>query len=276
MRKAGFLSAGLHLIILLLAIFGLPIFDTEFELPPEALPVELAPISELTNIPKKPQKPVEEPKQKPEPKPAPPPEPQSAPEPEAESVPPPPDETKKAEVKPEPPKEPERVARVDGPKPKQKPKKKPEPKFDLNRIAALLDKSEKSPAPVEEDPDAAETEAPMPSPVSLSDQMTLSEIDSIRVQIEKCWIVPAGARYAENLVVQLRIYLQPDGSLARPPEVVDRLRMSMPGEENFRTAAESAIRAVQKCEPLQNLPPDKYQRWRDIELKFDPRNMLGG
>lgn len=278
MRKAGFFSAGFHILILLLAIFGLPLFDPQTELPPEALPVELAPISEITNIPQKKQKPVEEPKQTPKPKAAtPPPKPEPAPEPEAEPVPPPPDETKKAEeIKPEPPKPPERVAKLDGPKPKKKPKKKPEEKFDLNRIAALLDKTESAPDPAEEDPEAKPDEAPTPERPSLSDQMSLSEIDSIRVQIENCWIVPAGARYAENLIVEIRIFLQPDGSLSRPPEVVDRLRMSMPGEEAYRAAAESAIRAVQKCAPLQNLPPDKYDRWRDIELKFDPRTMLGG
>ncbi len=276
MRRAGLLSAGFHLLILLLSVFGLPIFNRELALPPEALPVELAPISELTNIPQKPQK-REEPKEEPKevPKPPPPPEPQPAPEPEAEPVPPPPDEKPKAEVKPEPPKPPERVVKVDGPKPKKKPKKKPEEKFDVSRIAALLDKKENTPKPDEENLELTE-QPPTPVKPSLSDQMTLSEIDSIRVQIEQCWIVPSGARYAENLVVRIRIFLQADGSLARPPEIVDSSRMSMPGEENYRTAAESALRAIHKCEPFQNLPPDKYENWREIELNFDPRNMLGG
>jgi len=109
-----------------------------------------------------------------------------------------------------------------------------------------------------------------------SAQMTMSEIDSIRSQIEQCWIVPAGVRYAENFVVRVRIFLRPDGGLAQPPQVVDTLRMSMPGEEAYRTVAESAVRAIMKCEPFQNLPVDKYDRWQDIELSFDPRSILGG
>lgn len=276
MRKAGLFSAGFHLLILLMSIYGLPVFNPEFDLPPEALPVELAPISELTNIPQRPakqEKPKEEPKQIPKP---PPPEPQPAPEPEAEAVPPPPEEKPKAEVKPEPPKPPERVVKIDGPTPQKKPKKKPEEKFDLNKIAALLDKKESVPKPAVETAEEAPDEPPTPVRPSLSAQMTLSEIDAIRVQIQQCWIVPAGARYAENLAVEIRIFLQPDGSLARPPEIVDRSRMGMPGEEAFRTAAESAIRAIHKCEPFRNLPPEKYERWRDLEINFDPRNMLGG
>ena len=86
--------------------------------------------------------------------------------------------------------------------------------------------------------------------------------------------MPAGARYAEGLIVRLRIFLRRDGELAGTPEVVDGDRMSR--DNHYRTAAEHAIRAVQKCVPLQNLPPDKYERWRNIELTFDPRDMLGG
>lgn len=190
--------------------------------------------------------------------------------------------------KPEPKPEaaPERVVKLDGPRPKVKPKRQPEEKkedkLDLNKIAALLTKELKDPAqkteetekkPEDTAQDLPPTQATRPT---TSAQMTLSEIDSIRAQIEQCWIVPAGARYAEHLIVRVRIFLRPDGGLAQPPQVVDSLRMNMPGEEAYRTAAESAVRAIMKCEPFQNLPVDKYDRWQDIELNFDPQSMLGG
>ena len=41
----------------------------------------------------------------------------------------------------------------------------------------------------------------------------------------------------------------------------------------YRTAAESARRAVRVCEPLP-VPPKKYDIWRDIYLTFDPSRML--
>ena len=46
--------------------------------------------------------------------------------------------------------------------------------------------------------------------------------DAIRSQVEPCWSVPAGARDAENLQVRIRIYMRPDGDLARPPVIVDQ------------------------------------------------------
>jgi hypothetical protein len=104
----------------------------------------------------------------------------------------------------------------------------------------------------------------------------MSELDAIRLQIQRCWSVPAGARDAENLIVKIRILLKPDGTLLGDPEIVDRVRMARPGEENFRAAAESAYRAVKLCAPLKNLPPEKYDLWRDIELTFNPRDLLRG
>ena len=297
MGRGTLFSAVLHLVVILLTIFGLPLFSNQWEPPAEAIPVELAPISEMTNIPVRPEpkKPVEkaEPKApaKPEPekpKPAPPPPPPPAPEPEPmpdEAVPLP---KEKVEENPEPKPEaaPERVVKLDGPRPKVKPKPRPEEKqeekLDLNKISALLTKELRDPSPKTEEVKETPEDAPQDLPPTqatrptTSAQMTLSEIDSIRAQIEQCWIVPAGARYAENLVVRVRIFLRPDGGLAQPPQVVDTLRMGMPGEEAYRTAAESAVRAIMKCEPFQNLPVDKYERWQDIELNFDPRSMLGG
>ena len=102
--------------------------------------------------------------------------------------------------------------------------------------------------------------------------LTLSEVDALRAQVERCWIVQAGARYAEDLVVTIRVYLNPDGSLRREPQIVDEDRLAV--DPFFRAAAESAVRAVLKCEPFK-MPVAKYHRWREIELKFDPRKMLG-
>ena len=107
-----------------------------------------------------------------------------------------------------------------------------------------------------------------------SPRMTMSEIDTIRFQIQQCWSVPLEVRHAEDLQVQIRIFLNPDGSLAKAPQIVNSLRMQH--DEFWRSAAESARRAVLKCSPLKNLPPEKYEHWREITLTFDPKEMLGG
>src|SRR3546814_7021749 len=69
----------------------------------------------------------------------------------------------------------------------------------------------------------------------LGQQLTISELDAVRQQIEQCWVVPAGAREAENLVVQLRVEMNPDGTV-RTAELQDRARMA--SDSFYRAAAE--------------------------------------
>lgn len=286
MRRALIISAVFHIAIIVVALTGLPMFERDQQPTRETIPVTLVPIAEKTNLPKNIAPPAELPPPATKPQPSPPPAP-TPPEPPAAAEPPPPEPKKADAVAPLKPKEPvpEKPAPAQtatpetpvkpGPAPRVKPKRPP--KFDANRIAALLDKSrEQTPAPQQTDEtDTDETpHEPTPRSSTLATPLTLSEIDAIRAQIQECWIVPAGARYAEGLVVRLRIFLRPDGELSGIPEVVDSDRMNK--DNHYRTAAEHAIRAVQKCVPLKNLPPDKYERWRDIELTFDPREMLGG
>ena len=60
------------------------------------------------------------------------------------------------------------------------------------------------------------------------------------------------------------------GHLSGVPEVVGGLG----GGSYVRVAADRAIRAILQCAPF-NLPPDRYQAWREMDLEFDPRFLLG-
>jgi hypothetical protein len=279
------------------------------ETTPQPVPEPEPPEPEVKTAEVEPEPPKPEPPKAPPPPPEPPPPP--PPEPELVKAPPPPPPPEPEPLKLAPPPEPEPVPEpakkvalappepAPAPKPKPKPpqkKVKPTPKpaakpkrktedFNADRIAALLDKKikEKPRKRLPPEPEAQKVAAlsapPQVAPRRLATQaLTLSEKDAIRLQIERCWSVPAGARDAENLRVKIRIYLNPDGSLRQPPEIVDSARMERPGEEFYRSAAESARRAVlnPRCSPLQNLPVSKYERWREIELTFDPKEMLGG
>ena len=251
MRVGATTSALLHVGVFALAWWGVPHIKSDLKIEERPVFVELLPIAEKTNAPP----------------PAPP-----APEP------PKPEPPKPEPPKPEPPK---RTEAPPPPKPRPEPPKKQEA-FDPNRIAALLDKTPKKPQqPQPQNQSQQKPEAKPASPAASTgstaartDQpLTMSEIDAIRTQIQRCWNVPAGARDARDLKIQIRFVLNRDGSLRGDPEIVDRQRAS--SDPFYRTAAESARRAVLQCSPLKNLPPDKYDRWRDIELTFDPKEMLG-
>ena len=231
-----------------------PLSEPDSETAPK--PLQMAALSEPEPVPEPP---------KPEPKKK---------EPEVKKETPKPKPVPRPVAKPKPP-----------PKPKAPPSKKPEKKkrtFDASRIAALLDKKKKDEGPKQPAPKKvpifkqpeikASTTAPKSAFVA---RLTISDVDYLRRQIERCWTVPAGARDAENLVVKIRIALNLDGSLGGQPQIVDQERMNRPGQEFFRVAAESALRAVLQCAPYK-MPREKYDRWRDIVLTFNPKTMLDG
>jgi len=172
------------------------------------------------------------------------------------------------ELKKEPPPlPPVRPAHV--PRPALQPKADKEPNFDADRIAALLNK-----IPTDQAPAGGQPAVPEPpsagDPRGLDARMSLSELDALRAQISPCWSPPIGVQGAADLVVQLRLALNTDGTLTRPPEI-----LTSGSGLAFLAAADSARRAVLRCQPYE-LPAEKYDAWRDIKVNFDPREMLGG
>lgn len=75
------------------------------------------------------------------------------------------------------------------------------------------------------------------------------------------------------MIITLVLDMNPDGTV-RKAEISDRSRM---GDPSYRSAAESALRAVlnPRCSPLP-LPADSYEsQWRTLTLNFDPKEMFG-
>ena len=104
--------------------------------------------------------------------------------------------------------------------------------------------------------------------------LTLSEEDALRAQIFGCWSVPLGLPYDDNLLVRIKLKLEPDGSVAKT-EILDHARMNKPGQGFYKVLAESALRAVKLCQPLR-VPNTGYERWKELQLNFDAREMLEG
>ena len=108
-----------------------------------------------------------------------------------------------------------------------------------------------------------------PAPVQ---PLATSEVASIRRHIQDCWSPPGALRDRQDLAVTIRFGLFPDGSLRTEPAVVEQSRLR---SRDFRLAAETARRAVLECTPLEGLPEASYERWREIALVFDPRDLPG-
>ena len=143
--------------------------------------------------------------------------------------------------------------------------------FDPNTIAALIDKSKVDSAKViKKNNDITQNQ----DKNIVTSGLTLSEEDALKAQIFGCWSLPLGLPYQENLLVRIKLKLEPDGSVVKT-EILDHARMNKPGQGFYKVLAESALRAVKLCQPLR-VPTSGYERWKELQLNFDAREMLEG
>jgi len=143
--------------------------------------------------------------------------------------------------------------------------------FDPNEIAALIDKSKEEMAITNE----KSLEVSQSKDKSMnSKKLTLTEEDALKAQIFGCWSIPLGLPYNENLLVRIKLKLKPDGTVIKT-EIIDHARMNKPGQGFYKVLAESALRAIKLCQPLR-VPSTGYERWKDLQLNFDAREMLEG
>ena len=104
--------------------------------------------------------------------------------------------------------------------------------------------------------------------------LTLSEEDELKAQIFGCWSIPLGLPYDENLLVRIKINIKPDGTVSEI-EILDHDRMNKPGQGFYKLLVESVLRAIKLCQPLR-VPSTGYERWKELQLNFDAREMLAG
>ena len=142
---------------------------------------------------------------------------------------------------------------------------------DTNQIAALIDKAKEQAASKQKEKDKI-TQSSKKN--SFASGLTLSQEDALRAQIFGCWSVPLGLPYNEDLLVRIKLSLKKDGTITKS-EILDHQRMNRPGQKFYKVLAESALRAVRLCQPLK-VPPTGYDKWKEIQLNFNPTEMLKG
>ncbi len=272
-------SLVFHAAVILLMIFGLPHIAPSLPVMDIPIPVEMVTIDDMnrTNVPdarmaekKMEEKPVEEP-----PKPQAPTVTSATPPKPAEPEKPKPAEPEEAAAQEDdvapPEKKPEKPKEKDAPKPPRRPVLTKTDEAQEKDFQSLLKNLTPEQAAAQQSQGTAAGEKPS-FLAALGDQVTMTELQALQAQFRQCWNLAAGARYAEDLVVDVRIYVNPDRTV-RNAEVVDQFRYNT--DSFFRAAADSALRATRHpyCNPL-DLPPDKYEQWKVMIFQFDPRQML--
>jgi len=143
--------------------------------------------------------------------------------------------------------------------------------IDTNQIAALIDKAKEEEA-LTEKTSSKLTQSSQKN--SFATGLSLSQEDALRAQIFGCWSVPLGLPYDDNLLVRIKLKLKKDGTVLKS-EILDHVRMNRPDQKFYKILAESALRAIRICQPLK-VPPTGYEKWKDLQLNFDPTEMLKG
>ena len=279
----------------------------KFEDNPESIPVETVSLSELNQImngekdarpapeppprpepaptpPKPPEPPpdlraAEEPSPAPPPRPEPPPPPREPPPPPKPAPPPPPKPVENAPAPPVRPKAPQ----PEKPKPDQiakaleREKSEPQPKparvYDPNAIAKLIGQPKPSTTSTASN---AGTAAPQGLPHHDAPRMSLSMASALDAWLTEsylsCWTPPPTMPEGDVYVAQIKVVFNPDGSLSARPVL-----LNPPTDPAWRAHAESAMRAVKKCDPL-HVPPQYapyFDEWKIETIHFDPRETQG-
>ena len=253
---------------------GLPFFGSTRMEPQPVISIEVVKIGPKTQGPTKKAKKKKAnvaPPKKPVPK-------KTQPKPKPKPVKPKPVEKSKEPVKKEVPKPEKKEPPKKEPAPKPEVEKKPEKKLDPKKVEQddsafnsvlknLMEDRPEEDSEKEDDPKTENTTLIEPG-----EELTISEKDAVSRQFMPCWNLLAGAKEATDMVVDIKIAANPDGTV-REAHIVNTSRMAY--DKIFEAAALSARRAVlnPRCSPLK-LPAEKYAQWKNITLRFNPKHMF--
>lgn len=156
-----------------------------------------------------------------------------------------------------------------------KPKAPEKPAFDLESMSALVDKA-RAAQPEADQQKTLQSEENFYAyaenarqAVGAGTDLTVNEITALKSAMYRCWRIPLDAKNPEELVVSVRVKLRGDG-VVQSADLVDPGAIRRSSNPYMAVAAQRAVNAVTKCAPYDFLPPDKYDTWKDMVLRFKP------
>ncbi|MDV7145186.1 energy transducer TonB [Tropicimonas sp. TH_r6] len=111
---------------------------------------------------------------------------------------------------------------------------------------------------------------PVPARASGGPQLSYGEKEALKLAVSACWSVGSLSTDAMRTTVTVLVEMQEDGR----PVTIHLLDFEGGTEAAARQAFEAARRAILRCGARgYDLPRDKYERWREMELVFNPEKM---
>jgi hypothetical protein len=163
----------------------------------------------------------------------------------------------------------------DQPKPPAKPRSSEAPSdnkrpFDLNSIAKMLGQGK--PRNLEQEANVAPQGTTTGNAQHMSPSMSAAIDGWLTDAYLRCWTPPPAMPEGAKYVAEIKVAFNVDGTLSMRPQLINP-----PSDPAWRAYAESAMRAVLKCNPLP-VPPQYapyFEQWRTKTVHFDPENALG-
>jgi hypothetical protein len=109
------------------------------------------------------------------------------------------------------------------------------------------------------------------APASAAAGVATSLVAQFRSHLKTCSKLPESISASDAIKIKLRVLMTPDGKLATEPVLIEA-SASMKGP----ALMQSAISALQACQPYAMLPADKYSEWKMLDLSFTPQDFDGG
>ena len=101
-------------------------------------------------------------------------------------------------------------------------------------------------------------------------QIASSLVTEFRQRLKTCSKLPASIAPSDNVKVKLRVFMTLEGRIASEPVVVEGTA-TLKGLD----LRQSAVDALQACQPYTMLPADRYGEWKVLDLSFTPQDFAG-
>lgn len=105
---------------------------------------------------------------------------------------------------------------------------------------------------------------------SIAARLPAEVVAELRRHLRSCAKLPAEVAPTDSVHIKLRAVFATDGGLARPPILIEA-----PPSAKGVALVQSAMSALQACQPYKMLPVDKYEEWKVMDLPFTPRDFGG-
>jgi hypothetical protein len=109
------------------------------------------------------------------------------------------------------------------------------------------------------------------APASQTADIASALITEFRRHLRTCSKLPASIAPSDPIKIKLRVLMAPDGKLAADPILIEA-SASAKGP----ALMQSAIAALEACQPYAMLPAGRYGEWKVLDLNFTPQDFAGG